>query len=249
MSKHYQMTIAIAAISGIIGLNQLYADDGTTIDSTSPPVHSPPIDPTFAAQLQAIEAQPTIPASTVPFRSPATFFSAQNPFWPPFPGNVNDLPLWSVGDEVYLLDDLSVDYGALLAASQPTNHVKANIIGLAQAGGPKANVTGSNPILKISPSGTNAVAITVTNGMAPENYELFWTPVLANLDYPWQAIAVGALGQTNFTVTTSLYPIGFFKVNWDTNTIPLWKAADPNNQGSGVLSVWIDSPANGAVLN
>jgi hypothetical protein len=32
------------------------------------------------------------------------------------------------------------------------------------------------------------------------------------------------------------------------DAIPLWKAADPNNPSAGVLSVFIDSPTNGAVL-
>jgi len=35
----------------------------------------------------------------------------------------------------------------------------------------------------------------------------------------------------------------------DTNDIPLWQAADPNNQATGVLNVWIDTPANGTALN
>ena len=34
----------------------------------------------------------------------------------------------------------------------------------------------------------------------------------------------------------------------DTNSIPLWEAADPNNPGTGILTVFIDSPTNGAVL-
>jgi hypothetical protein len=34
----------------------------------------------------------------------------------------------------------------------------------------------------------------------------------------------------------------------DTNSVPLWELADPNNPGLGILSVTIDSPTNGAVL-
>jgi hypothetical protein len=34
----------------------------------------------------------------------------------------------------------------------------------------------------------------------------------------------------------------------DTNGVPLWEAADPNNPGAGILAVFIDSPANGGNL-
>ena len=104
------------------------------------------------------------------------------------------------------------------------------------------------PYLTIAPTATNGILdITVWNDQGPANYDLWWTPALANPQYPWQWIAVGDTGQTNFIVNTS-YPTAFFRAVWDTNSIPLWKAADPNNQSTGVLTVFIDSPANGAVL-
>jgi hypothetical protein len=80
------------------------------------------------------------------------------------------------------------------------------------------------------------------------NYELWWTPVLESPAYPWTPIAVGSTGQTNFTVSTSLSSAGFYRAIWDTNGIPLWEAADPNNPGAGILAVFIDSPTNGAVI-
>ena len=52
---------------------------------------------------------------------------------------------------------------------------------------------------------------------------------------------------SNFTVTM-VYPISFYRAVLDTNAIPLWAAADPNNPGAGYLAVFIDSPANGTVL-
>jgi len=104
------------------------------------------------------------------------------------------------------------------------------------------------PVLTIANLGTNQYSITITNGVSGGNYELWWTPVLANPDYPWTVVAVGAAGQTNFLVNGGDYQIGFFQALLDTNSIPLWEAADPNNPGAGILSVFIDSPTNGAVL-
>lgn len=113
-------------------------------------------------------------------------------------------------------------------------------IGLAQS---------SPPVLTVAPSGTNSLAITVTNGNSSTSYEIWTTPVLGDTaNYPWTVAAVGTTNQTNFTVDIGPYYTGFYRAVIDTNAVPLWKAADPNNPSAGVLSVWIDSPANGTVV-
>jgi hypothetical protein len=105
------------------------------------------------------------------------------------------------------------------------------------------------PVLTIAPLGTNQYSITITNGVGGTYYDLEWTPVLGNtVDYPWTFAGVGTSGQTNFMLNMGSYQTGFFRVLVDTNSIPLWEAADPNNPSAGILSVFIDSPANGAVL-
>ncbi len=104
------------------------------------------------------------------------------------------------------------------------------------------------PYLTITPTNGNQLLITVLSDASPANYQLWWTPVLVNSAYPWTAVELGAAGQTNFIVSMDVYPAGFFRALWDTNSVPLWQAADPNNSSAGVLTVFIDSPANGAVL-
>jgi hypothetical protein len=104
------------------------------------------------------------------------------------------------------------------------------------------------PILTITSLGTNQFSITITNGVGTANYDLLWTPVLANPAYPWTWAAVGTPGQTNFMLNMGVYQTAFFRAELDTNSIPLWEAADPNNPGAGILSVFIDSPANGSTL-
>jgi hypothetical protein len=106
----------------------------------------------------------------------------------------------------------------------------------------------TTPGLSIARTGTNQLFISITNGISTNNYDLYWTPVLANQNYPWTVAGVGTPGQTNFTVSMSASPAGFYRVLVDDYTIPLWEAADPNNQSAGILSVFIDSPTNGAVL-
>jgi hypothetical protein len=105
------------------------------------------------------------------------------------------------------------------------------------------------PVLAITSVSSNQMTINITNGVSTGNYELYWTPVLANSAYPWTAAAIGYQGQTNFTVDIATFPTGFYQAVVDTNAIPLWEAADPNNPGAGILTITIDSPTNNAVLN
>jgi hypothetical protein len=104
------------------------------------------------------------------------------------------------------------------------------------------------PVLTITPLGTNQYSINITNNIGTDTYDLLWTPVLANPDYPWTWAAIGTPGQTNFLLNMGVYQTGFFRALLDTNTIPLWEAADPNNPSAGILAVFIDNPTNGSVL-
>jgi len=96
--------------------------------------------------------------------------------------------------------------------------------------------TSNGPYLTIAPTGTNQFLVTVYNNTSPAIYEIWWTAALANPDYPWQQIVIGASGQTNFTVG-NVSPNGFFTAIWDTNGVPT----------SG-LTITIQSPLNGSVL-
>jgi hypothetical protein len=103
------------------------------------------------------------------------------------------------------------------------------------------------PVLTITPLGTNQYSVTFTNYPA-STWDLQWTPVLANPDYPWTWAAIGTNGQSSFQVNMADYQIGFFRTILDTNSIPLWELADPNNPALGPLTITIDSPANGSVI-
>jgi hypothetical protein len=107
--------------------------------------------------------------------------------------------------------------------------------------------TANGPYLAIAPTGTNGVfLVSVWNNQGPSNYEIWYTPMLVG--YPWTAVAAGTPGQTNFLISATSYYTGFYRAIWDTNSIPAWEAANPNNPSAGVLAVFIDSPTNGAVL-
>ncbi|MGP8199414.1 MAG: hypothetical protein ACLQU4_07920 [Limisphaerales bacterium] len=105
------------------------------------------------------------------------------------------------------------------------------------------------PGVTISALGSNQFSIVITNGVLT-NYELYWTPVLGNPDYPWQLIALNTNGATNFQFNGEELSAGFFEatVEQTFNGVPDYELADPNNPSLGVLSVTITSPTNGAVI-
>jgi hypothetical protein len=255
MKSHAKKSVVIAAILGVVGITGLMlahaqessvSEQGGAIDWSS--------TTNLAEMIQAIEQVPASPADSVP--QYGAYFSAQNPNWPPLPGNMFSVPVWNIGGGDYLLDDLSVDYtNAATEAVGVTGAVtamSANASPMGRGFSPDYStgyLTGSGGFyLTINQIATNTVQITVFNGTGPANYELWWTPILASAAYPWTAVAVGTTGQTNFAVNTTVYPTGFYQVFWDTNAIPGWEAANPNNPGAGILAVYIDSPTNGMVI-
>jgi hypothetical protein len=204
--------------------------------------------------LLAVESVQPAPASSA--SRFGTFYSAQHApgtrnAWPPLPSNARRVPVWNLGDGVYLIDDRQVNYAALDAAAATTAttmtmSAKAKPMG----GGFSPNdLTGGLPFLIIAPTGTNQLLITITNAVSGNTYDIYTTPVLGDtVNYPWTAAVIGTSGQTNFTVNMGPYSTGFFRAVVDTNGVPLWEAADPNNPGAGILAVFIDSPANGGNL-
>ncbi len=70
----------------------------------------------LAVMLQAVEQTKPLPAIAAP--SLGTFYSVQNPDWPPLPCNPNGLPVWNLGGGTWLLDDGSFDYSAQSSSLQ-----------------------------------------------------------------------------------------------------------------------------------
>jgi hypothetical protein len=105
------------------------------------------------------------------------------------------------------------------------------------------------PVLAITAIASNQMTITITNGVSSGIYDIYTTPVLANdAAYPWTAAVIGTNGQTNFTINLGPYPAGFYRAIVDTNSVPIWAAADPSNPSAGYLAVFIDSPTDGSIL-
>lgn len=81
----------------------------------------------FEVELMAVEATTPLLAESVTRAN--GYYSAQYPNWPPLPGNPNGLPLWSLGDGIYLLDDRQFDYSALKAKKMSTTAMEVSLLG------------------------------------------------------------------------------------------------------------------------
>lgn len=108
------------------------------------------------------------------------------------------------------------------------------------------------PGLKITDLGTNQFLVEITNSVSTTNYTLYWTPVLANPNYPWIVLTHNNVGESNFLVDASGRDTGFFKVlvgtDLDGDGVPEWQDAQPENPSVGILSITIDSPVKGVLL-
>lgn len=109
------------------------------------------------------------------------------------------------------------------------------------------------PVLKITDLGTNQFLVEITNSISTTNYTLYWTPALANPNYPWIVLTNNNVGESNFLVDAEGWDTGFFKVltgtDFDGDGWQEWLDAQPQNPAVGILSVTIDSPTNGFNFN
>lgn len=109
------------------------------------------------------------------------------------------------------------------------------------------------PVVRLTPLGSDEYKIAITNGVSFANYELYHTPVLADAAYPWTLAEIGTMGKTNFFYTNSILSENFFQVtvglDWDGDGIDNWLDGDPSNTNTLTLDIFIDSPVNGTVFN
>lgn len=194
-------------------------------------------DTELAALISALDATPQIAYDALPNNTVGTFYSLQNPEWPPLPGDVNGLPVWQMNG-FYLLNDVSFDYSAA-AMSMSSSMMMMDSID------PGSGDGGTNPSfaneLMSSQLDTNALWLEVTNvdiygGIAYANLHNATNMVYAiwattNLLGGWQVENEVWPSDTNcepFTMQTHGRDILFLRaedftdVDANSNSIPDW---------------------------
>jgi hypothetical protein len=173
----------IFIIGGLIALSSvLHAQDAAT-------------NTDFEVELQALEMTTPIPAHQLTNLWEAHgFYSAQNPDWPPLPADIMWLPVWPLGNGMYVLDDTNVDYAAL-AQSQSAAHGQA-------AGGMHAMDDNGGEFTPDFSFATNDLWLqmtTVTNGMAYLNLN-------DATDQVYEIFTKTDLTLTNWYIETEVWP-------------------------------------------
>ena len=97
----------------------------------------------------------------------------------------------------------------------------------------------------------STIQITISNGLPSGHYDLFWVPELPTGNIPWSLCQTGAVGQTNFSVPFGPFFSGFFVVatnDIDFDSWPNYEDGNSTNSSIHALSIYIESPTNGAVI-
>jgi hypothetical protein len=195
--------------------------------------------------LRAVEMMPTIPADSLP--PVGTFYSAQHAPgtaqpWPPLPVNSRQVPVWDLGDGVFLMADEQVDYSeaplSLMSLSMASG-MRASPDGLTPPPGgtfysDSFNFTpdyGTNLWLAITNLANNAAGLFISNTVPDIQYEVQYTPDLLQ---PWQSAGWFVFGSeltnwTPFSVPAFSPTNLFLRVrSWqdDGSGLPLWWQAE-----------------------
>ena len=109
------------------------------------------------------------------------------------------------------------------------------------------------PVLKIATTNSTQFLLSITNAVASTNYEIYRTQLLGDTNsFPWELHIVGSIGQSNFTADMGIDFTGFFRASIGTDQdgdgAQDWLDANPTDPTIGILSITIDSPTNGSVL-
>jgi hypothetical protein len=181
-------------------------------------------DAQLATLINALEATPMIAVEDLPRGgTTGTFYSLAHPDWPPLPGDPRQVPVWSLGSGLYLLNDLTVNYAQAQIASSSAGGMTAmeapSPPGFGDGGGFGSDFqfqafTTNDLWLQITGTTNTGTALTaflvihtpwnVSSGV----YDLFATTTLA--PSAWQWVLRCAPGQTNLTVTNLSSPNEFF---------------------------------------
>jgi hypothetical protein len=168
----------------------------------------------FDVELQALEATTPIPASQLP--ESGTFWSAQHATdWPPLPSGFLNVPAWPLGDDVFVLDDLNINYSELAQAAQ-SKIASSGQLKSKNNFSPDFLITPANIGFSISQQATNIVL--KWQSTSNRIYMVEQRPTLTSSSY-WTELTnyVLSASTTNITslVLTNLIrqqPIDFFRL-------------------------------------
>ena len=106
--------------------------------------------------------------------------------------------------------------------------------------------------LQITLVSTNTVQVTITNGSPGDTFQIERRPAFDE-NYDWGNPVSGTLNQTNFLLTMGAADVmEFYRalscLDCDGDGVPNTSDANPLDPAIGILTITIDNPANGSVV-
>jgi predicted esterase len=194
----------------------------------------------FEVELQAIEMTTPALADSIPRFG--TFYSAQHAPgtaepWPPLPGNIRQLPAWSVGSNFFLLDDRDVDYTqtASMGSVRSISQMSAMDFSPSDFGGGDSGGSFS-PMFSSGADYSTNLWLAITN-LANNVADLFLSNTIADIQYEIQ----GKPNLTDTNWTSEGFVLGSELANWTPTSII---ATNYPNLFLRARS-WIDSDGSG----
>lgn len=192
--------------------------------------------------LRAIESVPAMSAESAP--RVGTFYSVQNPNWPPLPGNPKSLPVWNLGDGTWLLDDRNEVYSAPLSSIRTANGLAVPDFGDI-GNGSDFNSDPPPDISNYLKFRSNIFSVVDTNDAAANNPGLYNT-ILAFPDSTNTAPRLQILPfQSGFVLKASHFDYSsetardFALVINDKLETPLYKNIDLSNPSNNIQNGWL----------
>ena len=206
----------------------------------------------LSTMVQAVETTTPVPASSLPLGGRVgTFYSAQFPSWPPLPGNLNQLPVWNLGDSIYLLSDEDFDYNPPVVFAPQMATSKSGGVGMmtmdasippVPGGGSGTNSFSSNgspsPVVNYGTNlwiaqfnmATNTLLGIASNTLSGVTYEVQTNSNLATTNW-------GTMGYILGSELTNWTPLDAVSGNL-TNNLFFRLRSDLSSDGSGLPNWW-----------
>ena len=129
-----------------------------------------------------------------------TFWSMQNPNWPPMPGDMLGLPVWEISAGRFIMDDRNVDYAALQAAADeeaaltaPAPMMRMSLMSSSLATSYAYNNRPYLSNLTASPAsdGSMTMNFSISGGTNFVPYDILMTTNLSTPSDSWNWIGIG----------------------------------------------------------
>ena len=230
--------VLLTGASLFVSLNLLHAQSAVSLSGTAQPT-TEATDAT-SVMLQALEQVPPLP----PQDSPAggNFYTVQHgKDWPPLPGNVLNLPFWSLGDGFFVLDDRNVDYAELQAEAEAAAalvEAAAPMMQMSMMSSLSSSYAYANPVYLtnmaavIAYDGSTTASFSIAGGTNFVPYDILMTTnLLSPIDWTWLGIGYTS---NNYTFYGQASDNAFYRLAKPSKTMTVPWGAD----NYGQCDVW-----------